>query len=162
MMNHFTQHYLFFELQGRPAKKPGKWYLNELEYKTTHLHILLNCPDIEPCVQKHSKSPTKKPTRILDVGKYQRVRRKRWRVPTDFKISDGISDGLACCRNSSNSVGIICGSRDIFLCVRLNFGEGVCFASDSKFRERRSSSKRRREKREKVKLGGFSHRKSNP
>ena len=40
-----------FEPQGRSAGKPGKRYLNEQEYKAAHLHILLNCVEVEPYIE---------------------------------------------------------------------------------------------------------------
>ena len=52
-------------------------------------------------LQKRSQSPTEKATRIVDVGKCQRVRRKSWRVLTDFKIFEG----LAFRQKPSDSVG---------------------------------------------------------
>ena len=73
----------------------------------------------------------------MDVGKYQRVRRKSRRGPTDVRFSDG---------NPSVSVGRICGSRGFaFACV-LNVGEGVCLAGKCKFRERSVEEKEREER----------------
>ena len=89
-------------------------------------------------VQKHRESLTEKATRILDIGKYHGVRRKSLWVPTEFKIFDGISDGLPF---RQNSVGFRRKSRrfpsekkvDLEACFRpraFKFWGGSCFASN--------------------------------
>ena len=40
-----------FEPQGRSIGKLDKRYLNEQEYKAAHLHILLNCVEVEPYIE---------------------------------------------------------------------------------------------------------------
>ena len=40
-----------FELRGRPAAKATKRYLSDQEYKAIHLHILLNCTELEPYIE---------------------------------------------------------------------------------------------------------------
>jgi hypothetical protein len=36
---------------GRPSGKPGKHYLTDEEWKSAHVHILINCDEIKPYLE---------------------------------------------------------------------------------------------------------------